>query len=127
MRDDLENRYKESKARWEEAQWEKEQAKNAYEGAQNKYDFHKKEASGQWGNDIPPGNTSGKREALEADRDQKYDEYQMASAKEKEANKEFHGYEKIKPNTGEKYHVSGVKEEYDKMKKKEEEDNDVSY
>ncbi len=47
MRDDLENRYNESKKDLDKAQWEKEQAKNAYEGAQNEYDFHEKEASGQ--------------------------------------------------------------------------------
>ena len=126
-REDLENRYKESKGRWDEAMLDKEQAKNAYEGAQNNYDFHEKEASGKWGNDIPPGNTAEYREELKEERDKKWDEYREASAKEEEANKEFNGYEKTNPNTGEKYHEPGVKDEYEKMKKEEEEDNDVSY
>lgn len=125
-REDLENRYKESKGRWDEAMLDKEQAKNAYEGAQNNYDFHEKEASGKWGNDIPLGNTAEYREELKEERDKKWDEYREASAKEKEANKEFNGYETTNPNTGEKYHQPGVKDEYDKMKQ-EEEDNDMGY
>ncbi len=102
MRDDLENRYNESKKDLDKAQWEKEQAKNAYEGAQNEYDFHEKEASGQWGNDIPPGNTSGKREALEAERDRKYDEYQKASDEEQKA-KDKYEFDKENWETYQKY------------------------
>jgi hypothetical protein len=102
MRDDLENRYKESKEEFHKAQWETEQAKNAYEGAQNELDYHKKEVSGQWGQDVAPGNTSAKRESLEAERDRKYDEYQKASEAEDKAkntyeeNKEhWENYQKI--------------------------------
>lgn len=102
MRDDLENRYKESKEEFHKAQWETKQAKNAYEGAQNELDYHEKEASGQWGQDVAPGNTSAKRESLEAERDRKYDEYQKASEAEDKAkntyeeNKEhWENYQKI--------------------------------
>lgn len=102
MRDDLENRYNESKKELDKAQWEKEQAKNAYEGAQNEYDFHEKEASGQWGNDIPPGNISGKRKELEAERDRKYDEYQKADDKEQIAKDKFE-YDKENWETYQKY------------------------
>lgn len=126
-REDLENRYKESKGRWEDAMWDKEQAKNAYEGAKSNYETHENEAEGEWGNDIPPGNTAEYREELKEERDKKWDEYREASAKEEEANKEFNGYEKTNPNTGEKYHEPGVKDEYENMKKEEEEDNDVGY
>lgn len=102
MRDDLENRYNESKKELDKAQWEKEQAKNAYEGAQNEYDFHEKEASGQWWNDIPPGNTSDKRKELEAERDRKYDEYQKADDKEQIAKDKFE-YDKENWETYQKY------------------------
>jgi hypothetical protein len=102
MRDDLENRYNESKKELDKAQWEKEQAKNAYEGAQNEYDFHEKEASGQWGNDIPPGNTSYKRKELEAERDRKYDEYQKADDEEQKAKDKFE-YDKENWETYQKY------------------------
>ena len=95
MRDDLENRYNESKKELDKAQWEKEQAKNAYEGAQN-------EASGQWGNDIPPGNTSDKRKELEAERDRKYDEYQKADDAEQKAKDKFE-YDKENWETYQKY------------------------
>ena len=102
MRDDLENRYNESKKELDKAQWEKEQAKNAYEGAQNEYDFHEKEASGQWGNDITPGNTSDKRKELEAERDRKYAEYQNADDEAQKAKDKFE-YDKENWETYQKY------------------------
>jgi len=85
MRDDLENRYNESKSRWEEAMQDKEQAKSSYEGAQNSQNFYEKEAAGEWGQDIPPGNTSDYRKSLESERDKKFEEYQNASDKEEKA------------------------------------------
>jgi len=82
MRDDLKDRFNKSKKELDNAQWQREREKNAYEGALNEYNFYEKEASGQWGNDVPTGNNSIKREALKAELDRKFNEYQKASDKE---------------------------------------------
>ena len=114
-RDDLENRYNESKKELESAQWEKERTGNAYEGAQNTYETYENEAAHEWGDDVPPGNTSEKRDELKADRDKKYEEYMEASSKEETAKAQYE-YDKQNWDTYQGYEkqMYSEEEDYDK-------------
>ena len=118
--------YKESRDKWWNAKYEIKSAEDAYKGAKAIYKTWDDEAKGKWGNDIPPGNTPEHRKKLEEDCEMKHNKLDDAKAKAKEPDIEFNGEDRINPNTGEKYHVPGVKEKYEKMKN-EEEENDMSY